>query len=365
MPYVQLVAQYGIPLGIALYAVWTAFTHPEKLDYLWGWIAGKLSLAGTRVHRNALGRRMDSHLNDFAASAMMNLDHIEPTGVRMEWVEGQSDVRASLAQDGDLVIYLRPELPDAENLARAALAFVGKQFIPRAKLSLTPRQRQSMDLYVTGRLLDEQGSLAANEFYSTVLQPLLQDDPRLSDLVEACSEIDRKGYFYPVLIQQLVFMTEKVAVGVPKEKVWEEVSAFIDWLRARSVRFDKDDTVPLFFRGGLISCGIVLVAKWEKAAAGDHTIFANAGVRYARDGFETVYVAGDIEYRDLIERAANDIETRTDMIATVDTVFNAQHRLASGRWVTDRTRLILLRSAKVQRYVANPGSAITEADLNG
>ncbi|MBE0418398.1 MAG: hypothetical protein IBX63_11625, partial [Coriobacteriia bacterium] len=157
-----------------------------------------------------------------------------------------------------------------------------------------------MDLYVTGALLDSQRSLVASEFYSAVLQPLVQDDEKLSHLVSTCNEIDRKGYFYPVLVQQLIFLGEKVAVGAARERVHEEVSKFIAWLHARSVRFDKDDTVPLFFRGNFISVGIVLVAKWEKAAAGDATVFANSGVRYANDGFENVYVSGDTEYSQLI-----------------------------------------------------------------
>lgn len=360
MPLVGLIAAVGVPTGCALYVAYIAITYPERLEYLWGWIGGRLGTTGSRMARNALGRRMDAVINDFASSAMLNLEHIEPVGVRTKWAEGQEGVRAALAADGDVVIYLQPGLPDGENLARAALAFVGRQFIPRAKLSLTTRQRQSLDLYVTGQLLDSQRSLVADDFYGTVLQPLLQTDEKLSGLVESLRDIDKKGYFYPILVQQLVFMGEKVATGISKDQVHEEISKFVSWLQARALRVDKDDTVPLYFRGTLISCGIVFVAKWEKALSGDASAFANSGVRYASDGFESIYVIGDTDYSRLIQEAAEVIETRTRMILTIDTTYTAQHRLADGRWVQDKTRLILLRSANVQRYVDAPGDAITE-----
>ncbi|MHB9004190.1 MAG: hypothetical protein ACYC6C_09010 [Coriobacteriia bacterium] len=363
MPLVGLIAAVGIPAGCALYLGYIAVTYPERLEYLWGWIGGKLGTTGSRMARNALGRRMDAVINDFAASAMFNLEHIEPAGVRTKWAESESEVRAALAADGDVVIYLQQDLPDGENLARAALAFVGRQFIPRAKLSLTARQRQSLDLYVTGQLLDSQRSLVADDFFGTVLQPLIHADEKLSGLVESLRDIDRKGYFYPILIQQLVFMGEKVATGVAKEQVHEEVSGFVSWLRARALRIDKDDTVPLHFSGTLISCGIVMVAKWEKALSGDASAFANSGVRYANNGFENVYVIGDTDYSRLIEETVAAIETRTRMIVTVDTTYLAGHRLADGHWVKDKTRLVLLRSANVQRYVDAPGHAVTESEL--
>ncbi|MBE0418397.1 MAG: hypothetical protein IBX63_11620 [Coriobacteriia bacterium] len=107
-----LLAAYGIPIGIALFVVYVALTSPEKIEYFWGWIGGKLSRAESRLSRHSLGQRLDSHLNDFAASAMANLEHIEPTGVKTSWLENEGDVRAALSSDGDVVIFLNPSLPD-------------------------------------------------------------------------------------------------------------------------------------------------------------------------------------------------------------------------------------------------------------
>lgn len=353
----------GTPTAIALGLLAGALANPQKSVYWIGKIGALFGWANAGVARNALAGRIESRINEFAVFSYQAIQHVDPNGVKIAWVDSDAAVDSALTADGDVVVYLNPAKPEGENLSRTALMYVARKFIPRSKLYMTPRQRESMDLFVTGRLLDQANPDIASEFFSKFMGPATLNDEKLSALVETYHLMDRAGLFFPVFVQELVFMGEKVALGGSRKAVESEVRSLLDFLGKRAARVKGDDSIPMSYEGPFCKCGLVIVAKAEKLAEQGIDPYVQSVVSYANDEFENIYVIGGADTSDAIDRIVAEAEVRTRLVEVVRKEYPAQVQHAPGQWHTTQNVLSLLRSLNVQRYMSSPREAVAEADL--
>jgi hypothetical protein len=357
-----LLLQIGAPALVCLILLLGALSHPQQTTYWIGRLLVLFGWASSGVARRSLASRLESRINLFSVHAHEAVEHIDSSGAKIAWATQGHDVGSVLGEDGDVVIYLNPSRPEGENLSRAALMYVSRGFLPRAKLYMTTRQKQSMDLYVTGKLLDEAKSDFASEFFAMFMAPATMDDEKLAALVEAYDLMDRAGLFFPVFVQELVFMGQKVALGGGRKAVEQEVRQLLTFLRSRADRVLGDDTVPMRYEGQYCKCGLVIVAKAEKLAQEGPEPYVRRVVQYADQGFENVYVIGNAETADSIDAIVSEAEARTRLIQVVRRRYKAQVQVRPGQWRPSESLLILLRSSSVQRYIAKPKQAVLEAD---
>lgn len=360
---VATLLKVGTPVAIAIALVVLALMYPQATMFWLGRIGALFGWANAGVARRALSSQLESRINDFAVCSYRSIHHVDPSGARIAWVKSDTDVTSALKADGDVVIYLNPARPEGENLSRAALMYVSRKFLPRAKLYMTTSQKQSMDLFVTGRLLDQGNPAVASEFFSVFMGPATLDDEGLCHLVETYDVMDRAGLFFPVFVQELVFLGEKVASGGARKAVEEEVSGLLRFLTARANRVIGDETKQMYYEGNFCKCGLVIVAKAEKLAEQGIWPYVRRIVEYSNDGFEDVYVIGATDVGGVLQAIVEEVEIRTRLIEVVRKDYSAQVQLRPGQWRASRNRLILLRSSTVQRYMRAPKEALVEADL--
>lgn len=353
----------GTPTAIALLLLLGALSHPQETVYWIGRIGACFGWASAGVARKSLAGRLESRINKFAVRSYQSIEHVDPSGARIDWVKSDAEVDSALNADGDVVIYLNPSRPEGENLSRAALMYVSHKFLPRAKLYMSARQKQSMDLFVTGKLLDDVNSDIAPAFFATFMGPATLDDDKIATLVEKYVVMDRAGLFFPVFVQELVFMGEKVALGAARKAVESEVRNLLDFLDGRANRVLGDDTVPMSYEGRFCHCGFVIVAKAEKLARQGTEPYIRAISEYWSEGYENVYVMGGADTAHIIDAIVSEAETRTRLIQVVRKEYTAQVQDSPGRWREIKSVLILFRSSTVQRYMATPKGAMVESDL--
>jgi uncharacterized protein YdhG (YjbR/CyaY superfamily) len=350
----------GTPAAVALALLFGALANPQKTVYWISQVGALFGWASAGIARRSLAGRLESRINDFAVYSYRTIQHVDANGARISWVQSDAEVSAALNADGDLVVYLNPSRPEGENLARAALMYVAEKFVPRAKLHMTPRQRQSMDLFVTGRLLDRADEEMASQFFSAFMGPATVTDDKLAALVEDYHLMDRAGLFFPVFVQELVFMGEKVALGGARRAVGGEVRGLLDFLRSRANRVIGDDTVPMSYEGTFCKCGLVIVAKADKLRELGIDPYVQAIAAYASDGYENVYVMGGADTQSAIDEIVDEALVRTRLIEVVRKEYDAEVQQQAGAWRKKRHVLVLLRSASVQRYMNTPREAVTE-----
>lgn len=359
-----LLLQIGAPAIVCLVLLLGALSHPQETVYWIGRLLALFGWASRGVARKSLASRLESRINKFSVQANEAVQHIDASGARIAWADGDHGESSALSKDGAVVIYLNPARPEGENLSRAALMFVSHSFLPRAKLYMTSRQKQSMDLFVTGKLLDEAKSDFASEFFAAFMAPATMDDEKLATLVEAYDLMDRAGLFFEVFVQELVFMGQKVALGGGRRAVEHEVRNLLDFLRSRAERVLGDDSVPMRYEGQFCKCGLVIVAKAEKLAQEGTEPYVHRVVEYANEGFENVYVIGNADTTDSVDLIVSEAEARTRLVRAVRKQYSAHVQFRPGQWRPSENILVLLRSSKVQRYMTKPKSAISESDLS-
>lgn len=354
----------GTPVAIAFALLIGALAHPQKTVYWISQLGALFGWASKGVARKALAGRLESRINDFAVFSYRSIQHVDPNGARIAWVQTDEEVRSALDADGDVVVYLNPSRSEGENLSRAALMYVSHKFLPRAKLYMTGRQRQSMDLFVTGRLLDQANAEIASQFFSTFMGPATLDDEKLATLVADYNLMDRAGLFFPIFVQELVFMGEKVALGGARAAVQSEVRSLLKFLKSRANRVLRDDTVPMSYEGNYCKCGLVIVAKPDKLREQGIDPYVQAIAGYANDGYENVYVMGGADTSQAIDEIVSAAELRTRLIEVVRKEYDAEVQYKPGSWRVKRHKLVLLRSASVQRYMSTPQEALVEDDAS-
>jgi len=351
----------GTPIAIALGLLIGALANPQKTVYWISVVGSFFGWASAGVAEKALAGKLESRINDFAVHSYKTIQHVDPNGARIAWVDSDADVKSALDADGDVVLFLNPSRPEGENLSRAALMYVSRKFIPRAKLYMAQRQRESMDLFVTGKLLDQANAEIASDFFANFVGPAIGDD-KLAALVEDYHLMDRAGLFFPVFVQELVFLGEKVALGGSRKAVEAEVRSLLKFLRDRANRVLGDESIPLRFEGQYCKCGLVIVAKAEKLAELGSEPYVQAISSNWHDGVENVYVIGGADIADAIDAIVAEAETRTRLIQVVRKKYEAQVQVRPGHWRHSKNILVLLRSSSVQRYMASPQEAITEGE---
>lgn len=357
-----LLLQVGVPGLIVVVLVLGALSHPQQTMYWLGRLGALLGWANRGIARKSLGTRLEARINAFSVHAHQAVEHIDSTGAKISWVSGEEEVGSALKDDGAVVVYLSPSRPEGENLARAALMYVSHKFLRRAKLYMSGRQKQSMDLFVTGKLLDDAKSSFAADFFASLMGPDTMKDEKLASLVEAYDLMDRAGLFFQVFVQELVFMGEKVTHGGGRKAVEAEVRALLDFLQSRANRVLGDDTLPMCYEGQFCKCGLVIVARAEKLAQEGREPYVRRISMYAQQGFENVYVIGRADAADSVDAIVGEAEERTRLIRVVRKSYRAQVQVKPGLWRPSENLLVLLRSATVQRYMMQPATAILESD---
>ena len=113
----------------------------------------------------------------------------------------------------------------------------------KVKRYVSPSQRQAIDLYVTTRLLEREKPGVVVYFLDEYLHKNL-DDPatKTAQYYDRLAKIDRGGLFYPIFLQELDFLGNKVFGKRQDDKIVAEVNSLVDFLEPIATRPIGQDT---------------------------------------------------------------------------------------------------------------------------
>ena len=89
------------------------------------------------------------------------------------------------------------------------MAFVSNAFLKKAKSYIAKYQRESIDIYTCYDLLRNEKSEILDQFVQDFMKEKMDND-KIADLFEKYEDINKAGIYYPILIQELTFLGEKV-----------------------------------------------------------------------------------------------------------------------------------------------------------
>lgn len=299
----------GSSLLLVVFIIFTLVSNPEKIEK-WAAILNKV-LAGfgnlfKSAHRNYVKYDLQGRVNSFIKDTAKSAPYLEDVKIAIEWTDTASDPKTFLS-NGKAILRLRRNDPEDLNFVHGAYWSVSTRLLPKVKRYISSSQRQALDLFVTSKLIEREKFTVVEYFLDIYLHPQAGNDSKISELYGKYNNIDIYGAFYPIFLQELYFLSQKVYGGPKSDQVIVEVTRLIDFLEKVSDRVVGTDA-DLNFHGEYCKFGIVLIGTGEKMAlkgVDPYVTYINNSLRPKK--VETIYVLGKADYSDFITEVCNEL----------------------------------------------------------
>lgn len=346
---VNLLKYIGSTFGGGLLLLLIFFFFPEKVEK-WSVLFLKLFYS---VRREA-GKKIVSHdiqgrVNEFAKSLKKEVPDFQPVGIHIQWIT-DGETQKEFLDKNRLVIRLRQHANQNRNFVNATMVYIANTLIPKAKRYLSPSQRESIDLFVGRKLFEKEKPQVVDRFFEDYFAPKVESSNKLMELVEKYEIIDKVGMFFPVFIQELSFLGEKVFFRPRNERIIVELTSFIDFLH-RYAKREVGEKIPANFEGAYCRCGIMIIAKRFKREIGNPIPFINYIKKLVGGKIENIYIIGpsSMDNKDFIDQIKADVKREFNLDEHMTKEYKAKI-MFKGQRVEVKTYLVLLRCPGAQRY---------------
>jgi hypothetical protein len=297
------VASLGVLGVILIYFL----MHPEKLE-TWASILWRLASRAPGLVRTAQRRYvqfdLQGRINNFTRDVGDDAPYLAEKKVEVRWVEPEKTTKEAFLAGGKVVVRLRATDDNDLNFVRAAYLFVATSLLHNVKRYISPSQRDSIDLFVTAKLLEQEKPHVVSNFLDEYLHPrTAQEDSKVVEFFDAYNRLRSSGLFYEVFLQELDFLGAKVFGGRRNSNVHQEVNDLIKFLERVAAR-NIGDEGDLEFRGAYCRFGILIVGKRFNITPGGEVWVRFMQRHFLPQEIETVYMVGPWENHGVLDAVA-------------------------------------------------------------
>lgn len=162
--------------------------------------------------------------------------------------------------DGKYFIRVRKSTNPNRNFVNIAMAFISDNLLKDAKKQISKKQQSAIDLFVAKKLFSEEKEDVMHQFVSEFLQPLTDDD-KIKEMFIRFTDADRAGLFFPIFLQEMLFLGRRVFAHPRNNKIQEEVAHLIDFLFEHSNRRIGQNMTKDRFIGEFSRFAFMIVGK--------------------------------------------------------------------------------------------------------
>lgn len=326
------------------------FLFPEKVEK-WSVILWKIIyFLIQRGEKKIVAHDIQASVNEFSKSLKKEIANFEPVGISIRWIT-EKETPAEFFKENKLIIRMRQHADQNKNFVYASMIFIAKVLLRKTKKYLSPNQTESIDLFVGRKLFEKEKPQIVDQFFEEYFSPKALSSDKIMELVEKYEIIDKVGLFFPVLVQELTFLGEKVFYKPRSDKIITEVIAFINFLQKYAEREVGEEKTPQNFEGAYCRCGIVIIASQLKREIGDLNPFIVYIKKLAERRLENIYLIGSAskENRNFIDQISKEIQRKFRLQKYTSREFKAKIKIKGERKEVDNY-LILHRSSETTRY---------------
>lgn len=288
--------------------------YPEKLEKWWAIILGLLTHIRTSLHRRKVTHEIQGHVNDFVRRLRKRAPNILPEKLRIEWVEAGEDRSAFLDND-EVVLRMRRDDPHDTNFAHGVYLYVSETLLAKAKRYASPSQRDSLDLYTTSKVLEEERTSARTRFVDEYLHPKTSKGKgKVNNYIESYIVIDRANLYFPVLLQELEYLGEKVFGTRRDPEIIKEIDELIEFLKPIAGRKIGEES-DLTYRGSYCKFGLVIVGKPAKLLTSIEPYEKYIRGQLASKGIETIYLLARAENKARLEELVDCFSEEYELVS--------------------------------------------------
>lgn len=326
------------------------FLFPEKVEK-WSVLLWKIiHFLIRKGEKKIVAHDIQGRVNEFTKSLKKEITNFEPVGVSIQWIT-EKEPPKEFFKKNRLIIRMRQHYDQNKNFVHASMVFISRALLTKAKKYLSPSQKESIDLFVGKKLFEKEKPQVVDHFFEDYFTPKAISSEKIMELIEKYEIIDKVGLFFPILIQELTFLGEKVFYKPKNDKILTEVKDFINFLQHYAEREVGEETIPKNFEGAYCRCGIVIIAKSGKRLIGDVGPF----IRYVRQlvekKLENIYLLGSAskDNKDFIDHISEEIQKKFNLVRYTSKEYKAKIKIKGERKEVDNY-LILHRHPEILRY---------------
>lgn len=306
----------GITFSAIIYGI---LNNPEKVEkwlaLLWK-VLLKLNIAARFAHKKYTLHDFQGRVNQFVKHHSKEMPGFQVKQVKLDWIERDIKREAFLEADRVVVRVRRNDLHH-ENFVKAVYLFVSTSLLYRAKRYISPPQGRAIDLFVSAEIFREQKPEIVDHFLEQYLHPQIDDgSEKVTTYFEQFDILSKAGLFFPVFLQEMDHLGQKVFGNRRSQDIVTEVQGLIDFLETLALRRVGDEQVDLNFVQHYCRFAIVIVGKQAKI-----TQSVTPYVNFVREGLhnynlDTVYLIGRLENEERIKLICKELADIYDLVAT-------------------------------------------------
>lgn len=352
MNILYLIISFLLGSGLTTTVIAYLLMHPEKVK-IWGsifwWF---LSRFWNKAKYMAIKWEVEGNLNSFIRNLGAKTTTQFPE-VSIKWAETDTD--DLVYEDDKAILVMRDRKHKNKNLVHAAYFFTSQSLLKRSKKHLSISERTSLDLYATKKMLETQSPAAEEQFMRDYFIPSTEKQEEICKFIKQYIPIDEKGLFFPILIEELSVLGNKLFLENPTEEIVTEVKNLVNFLEKFSLRETGDTTVRQEFVGNHMKCAIRVVASKDTLERGDPVGHQISISRLIDSKFENIYMIGNDnnENKQFMQAIAQNILTKYPKIELERDYSFMGKIILRGESIKIKTYLIHLHNPSAVRYIVS------------
>lgn len=286
-------------LGLVAYVL----KEPDKFEKVIRLASKIFRFCSTRAELCYVKYDIQSKLNGFIRKVQKNVPNLSQTKVRLEWID-ENMTQEQFLKSGTLVLRLHNSRNPNRNLVNATVAFVSYSLLIKAKHYLANYQKTTINLFASQKILVKENPEAVGELIDSYLRDAM-DNKKINSLYTQFTHIDMAGLFFPIYINELNFLGEKIfGTSVDKKSIYTEVNNLAGFLNNYSNRRLSQDIISEF-TGSHCKFAIRIVGKQYKVDREGSRIYVN-NICKLQNSVESIYLLGDLRNRSFIDSVVDE-----------------------------------------------------------
>lgn len=289
---------------------------PDKAEK-WASIVlrGMARLKGS-FHRSYVTHDLQGRVNDFIQRLKKDVPGLDLAKLRVEWVE-PSISRKAFIDKGEVVLRLRRDDPEDHNFVHGSYLFVSQTLLAKPKRYVSPSQREALDIFICGKVIEAEKPAVRGVFLDEYLHPKTADPKnKVGRYIDDFATVDEAALFFPVLVQELDYLGDKVFGRRKTGEVVKEVDQLVAFLKPIATRVigEKND---LTYEGTYCRFGLVIIGKPSKLLTSIEPYVGYIRKALLKNDIETIYLLALAENKKRLQEIHDRFRSDYDWIRMV------------------------------------------------
>ena len=266
--------------------------------------------------------------------------------IQIRWVSSISD--SVLTEDGTVILCMEDSNDQTKNILTATRLVLPAIICPTLRSNIDKCLGAAIDLTVLQKLSDGLGKYARPLFQRHFLAPEVDSEKRIADLFTKLVEIDSKGLFVFIFMEELNLLGERLFHKADLTNKTTEIERFLEFLLTIARR-DPGENIETSYASNEFKVGIIFLAKTAKALSRGIVPYLKAVDFNISHGCDSIYLVGFLPSSKTFHRTIDALNSDNRVFIEKQT----QVRITSdpyGNFINDHMDLAL---ARVIRYVSD------------